>query len=256
MLHPDDGHLKSCGIIEHPTSPTQFEENERYAQRCFTAVLTARFLVFLCLLAAFEIRFGSPTVHHLPVLKRLWLFVQLDTRLLEQDEHPDILSELTTLLCHVENHNTLTTDYKRLLKTCKNFLGPTTRIYCVLDEAQTAAESYRFAFRSDYEGNRKRPTLRAMLKVWNGLGMQHVTTGTSLNIEHINNALSSTISKHADMPQMAVTDTGSFVEDANQVEGFLRYYLPSWLLETESGKELLERAKYWLHGRLSHYVTS
>ncbi|KAG6877666.1 hypothetical protein C0993_005165 [Termitomyces sp. T159_Od127] len=94
-----------------------------------------------------------------------------------------------------------------------------------------------------------------MLRIWSDLGMQHVTTGTSLNLKHINDALSSTILKYANMPKKAVTDTGSFFEDADQIEGFLRYYLPSWHLESESGKELIERAKYWLYGR-PRFITS
>ncbi|KAG6882588.1 hypothetical protein C0992_011265, partial [Termitomyces sp. T32_za158] len=257
VLNPRIGHLKICGLIEHPSSPLEVEQNEQHAERCFVAVLTARFIVFLCLLAAFEVRFGVPTAGQIPVLKKLWLLVQLDARLLEQPGHPDILSELTTLLCHVEKHDTLVTDYVRLFSICKEFLGPTTRIYCVLDEAQLAANSYQSAFLNN-DQSQKRPTLRAMLRIWSALGMQHVTTGTSLNLEHINDALSSTILKHANVPKKAVTDTGSFVEHAGQIEGFLRYYLPSWLLESESGKELIERAKYWLYGRprfITSYVT-
>ncbi|KAG6894554.1 hypothetical protein C0992_005619, partial [Termitomyces sp. T32_za158] len=254
VLHPRIGHLKTCGLIERPSSLLEFEENEQHAERCFVAVLTARFLLFLCLLAAFEVRFGVPTAGQIPVLKKLWLLVQLDTRLLEQAGYPDALSELTTLLCHVGKHNTLTTDYVRLFNICKEFLGPATRVYCVLDEAQTAANSYRGAFLST-DQNRERPTLRAMLRIWSDLDMQHVTTGTSLNLDHINDALSSTISKHANMPKNAVTDTGSYVEDASQIEGFLRHYLPPWILESESGIELIERAKYWLYGR-PRFITS
>ncbi|KAG6883611.1 hypothetical protein C0992_008334, partial [Termitomyces sp. T32_za158] len=248
VLNPHIGHLKICGLTEYPSSRFEVEKNEQHAERCFVAVLAARFIVFLCLLAAFEVRFGKPTASQIPVLKKLWLLVQLDTRLLEQPGHPDILSELTTLLCHVAKHDTLVADYVRLFSICKEFLGPATRIYCVLDEAQTAANSYESAFLSN-DRSQKRPTLRAMLRIWSNLGMQHVTTGTSLNLEHINDALSSTVLKHANVPKKAVTDTGSFVEDADQIEGFLRYYLPSWLLESDSGKELIERAKYWLYGR-------
>ncbi|KAG6875290.1 hypothetical protein C0992_004427 [Termitomyces sp. T32_za158] len=257
VLHPRIGHLKICGLIEHPSSLLEFEKNEQHAERCFIAVLTARFVVLLCLLAAFEVRFGVPTAGQISVLRKLWLFVQLDTRLLGQPGHPDILSELTTLLCHVEKHDTLITDYVRLFNICKEFLGPATRIYCVLDEAQTAANSYQSAFLNS-DRNQERPTLRAMLRIWSDLGMQHVTTGTSLNLEHINDALSSTILKYANVPKKAVTETGSFVEEPDQVEGFLRYYLPSWLVESESGKELIERAKYWLYGRprfITSYVT-
>ncbi|KAH0588090.1 hypothetical protein J132_11051 [Termitomyces sp. J132] len=248
VLHWPRGHLETCRIVEDPLDSQTVRENEDKVLRCFNAVLTARLLVFLSFLAAYEARVGKLAVKDITYLKKCWLLIQLDTRLLQEESCPDLLLELSTLLCHIEDPRALINPSGILLLVCKNFLGGIgTQIYCVIDEAQTAAEAYRRAFRSS-SGNH-RPLLRAMVKVWIGLGMQHVTTGTSLNIEDINDAISSTVGKYSDSLGDPVTDTGSFIEDDDQIEGFLRYYLPSWYLDSPSGKELLRRAKYWLRGR-------
>ncbi|KAG6875986.1 hypothetical protein C0992_001541 [Termitomyces sp. T32_za158] len=219
------------------------------AHMCFDAILAARLLVLLCLLAAYEDRVGKLIVKDIPQLKKYWLFIQLDNRILEDEDCSDLFLELSTLLCHIERINATIGMNSVLLNICKSFLGGiNTRMYCVLDEAQVAADAYPDAFR-DSRGDNSRPVLRAMLKVWLDLGMRHVITGTSLNLEHINDAISSTVGKYANKLKEAVTDTGSFVEDGDQIAKFLRHYLPSAYLDSPSGKELIKRAQYWLCGR-------
>ncbi|KAG6894687.1 hypothetical protein C0993_010991, partial [Termitomyces sp. T159_Od127] len=95
------GYLRACGLIEHPDNDeTMIKNNETLAERCFMAVIVARILVFQCLLAAYGAQEKSATIAE---LKRIWLFVQLDCRLLADSKCPDLLLELTTLLCYIQS---------------------------------------------------------------------------------------------------------------------------------------------------------
>ncbi|KAG6814780.1 hypothetical protein H0H87_007458, partial [Tephrocybe sp. NHM501043] len=235
VLQTPHGYLEACGTVKNPSSEEESEANSDHARRCFNAVLTSRALVFYCLLTAYEARYGTRHDNqHLSTLKKTWLFLQLDTRLLERPDHPDLLLQLSTLFCHS----------KRILYRYK----PNTQVYCVIDESQTAALSFPNAFR-DSIGCKPRPALREMLKIWSSLGMRHITTGTSLDLAHIIDALSSTVGKPAEMGNKAINGTGSFVNSEEQIDGYLHSYPPSWYILSRAGQELLRRARYWLLGR-------
>ncbi|KAG6894900.1 hypothetical protein C0992_004047 [Termitomyces sp. T32_za158] len=47
----------------------------------------------------------------------------------------------------------------------------------------------------------------------------------------------------------AITGTGSFIYQDEQIDKYLDYYIPSSYLNSALGKELARRAKYWLFGR-------
>ncbi|KAG6855356.1 hypothetical protein H0H87_004420 [Tephrocybe sp. NHM501043] len=252
VLQTPRGYLEACGTFKNPSSIKECKTNSEHATRCFNAVLTSRALVLYCLLTAYEARYGTRYDNqHLSTLKKAWLFIQLDTRLLERPEHPDLFLELSTLFCHVEASDTLDNLSDAMLGLSKRILNrykPNTQIYCVIDESQTAALSFPDAFRNA-TGCKPRPALREMLKVWSTLGMRHITTGTSLDLAHIIDALSSTVGKPAEMENHAINGTGSFVNSEEQIDGYLHSYLPSWYILSRAGQELLRRARYWLLGR-------
>lgn len=253
------GYLSSCGLIEHPNDDESVRLNEIQAMRCFMAVLFARLMVFQCLLAAYEAQGKSITPAE---LKKIWLFVQLDCRLLADSNCPDSLLELTSLLCYIPTKKvSLPSHGYKMLEECKLFLrtlnsskkllpheDSQVHIFCVIDEVQNAADLFPDAFRGGPLGTDARPVLRALLRIWS-IGMHFVMTGTSLNIEHIQDALSSTIGKHHGHVDRAITSTGSFIYRDEQIDNYLNHYLPSLYLKSSSGKELSRRAKYWLVGR-------
>ncbi|KNZ72705.1 hypothetical protein J132_02139 [Termitomyces sp. J132] len=252
VLDPSDsGYLNKCGLIEHVVNSQHLASNERCARRCFRAVLVARLMVFQCLLAAYEAQGKITTIAE---LKRIWLFVQLDSRLLAHSHCPDLLLELTTLLCHIPKLS----DSDIILAECQLFLeslvpgslppGDRIPIFCVIDEVQNASDLFPDAFRGGQTGSDPRPALRELLKVWS-IGMHFVITGTSLNIQHIRCAISSTVGKFTGQLESAITSTGSFIDKDEQIDSYLNHYIPSRYLKSPIGKELSRRARYWLVGR-------
>ncbi|KAG6863191.1 hypothetical protein C0993_012541, partial [Termitomyces sp. T159_Od127] len=121
-------------------------------------------------------------------------------------------------------------------------------MFCVVDEVQNGADLFPDAFRGGETGTVLRPALRALLKIWS-IGMRFVITGTSLNIQHIRDAVSSTVGKFNGHVDSAINGTGSFIYKDEQIDSFLDYYLPSLYLNSTFGKELMRRARYWLVGR-------
>ncbi|KAG6808849.1 hypothetical protein H0H92_002576 [Tricholoma furcatifolium] len=227
------------------------------------AVLTARVLVFQCLLAAFE-ACGKKT--KLDVLRKIWLFTQVDLRILERPGYFDLFSELTTLLCYMPAYNTIDCYASDMLRACNVFLKslmPGCRylpFFAVVDEAQTAAEAFPYAFRGtpdshevDENGGNfrnevpRRPALRQLLRLWEEM-LHLIVTGTSLNLKYITESVSSSIAKDS-ARAIKVQDTGSHVNKEDQINRYLEYYLPPGHLNTPTGKELLQRARYWLVGR-------
>ncbi|KAG6877596.1 hypothetical protein C0992_009614 [Termitomyces sp. T32_za158] len=137
------------------------------------------------------------------------------------------------------------------LSSCDELLRPEdgpVPIFCVIDEVQNAAHLFPGAFRGGPTGKEPRPALRALLKIWS-IGMRFVITGTSLNMKHIRDAISSTAGKYTGHVDNAITGTGSFIYKDEQINEYLKYYLPSWYLNSSIGKELSRRARYWLVGR-------
>ncbi|KNZ78642.1 hypothetical protein J132_11083 [Termitomyces sp. J132] len=198
--------------------------NVRIANRCFEAVMVARLLVFSCFLNAAKHK--SIGVN---LLKKTWLFVQLDTRLLGDD----LFMELTCVLSTIEQVELLSRIGGHLFTACERALLELDHraiLYCVVDEAQTAVEAWSSSFRNKL-GRINRPALRPMLFRWQEqYNLRTIVTGTSINYSLIKEALGSTVAKEAD-DGLGVTSTGSSY------------------LQSPSGRELLERARYWLWGR-------
>ncbi|KAG6808850.1 hypothetical protein H0H92_002577 [Tricholoma furcatifolium] len=243
-----NGYLRILGItVLNDKNPTNEMKNKNHADRCFLAVLCARLLVFKCLLAVYKEGGCDITPAK---LRRIWLFAQLDTKLLGRPERPDLFLELTTLLCYVPTSTALLSIVKRIAKDCVTFIGTISSaqiLYLVIDEAQVAVLAHSNSFLSDE--NEYRPALRAMLRTWNwqGSNINHILTGTSMNMAKMTGAISSTFGKtrHDD----TIKATGSFIESDDQIVRYLNYYLPPSYLKTESGQELVSRAQYWLFGR-------
>ncbi|KAG6865611.1 hypothetical protein C0993_007906, partial [Termitomyces sp. T159_Od127] len=250
------GYLRAFGLIENPDNNEAVRLNEELAESCFMAVLIARLMVFQCLLAAYGAKGKAIT---LAELKRIWLFVQLDSRLLATSDCPDLLLELTSLLCYLPRSTALPARGQKMLGECRLFIktmvperppsGDTKiHMFCVVDEVQNAADLFPKAFRGGPTATEPRPALRALLNIWS-IGMRFVITGTSLNIQHIRDAVSSTVGKFNGHIDRAINGTGSFIYKDEQIDSFLNHYLPSRYLDSPIGKELTRRARYWLVGR-------
>ncbi|KAG5352256.1 hypothetical protein C0989_003087 [Termitomyces sp. Mn162] len=244
----------------------KLRQNDKIATRCFHAVMVARLLVFSCFLMTVRRRvsLSNQPLHlrkeWLKTLMKSWLFVQLDTRLLGDDQgHGDLLQELTCVLCTIVDALELAEIGGRLLMACNQAvleLDPKALLYCVVDEAQAAVGAWPKAFRDADTGCLNRPVLRAMIRPWlEKYQLRTIITGTSINRKLLVDALDSTVGKQADIND-GVTSTGSWA-DYQTIQCFLAKYLPEPYLVTPSGVELIERARYWFWGRprfISVYV--
>ncbi|KAK1235309.1 hypothetical protein PQX77_001467 [Marasmius sp. AFHP31] len=139
-----------------------------------------------------------------------------------------------------------------------------TDLFIVIDEAQDAAEAFPHAFRSAL-GLTSRPALRQLVVIWgndlqtmaanNGVDFSwtFIITGTGMSVNLVRDAIASTSAKHG--PFSDFHSIGAFEQEAEQVT-YIRKYVPQCVLETSSGKLLVERMGFWLTGRLVYRFTA
>ncbi|KAG6872713.1 hypothetical protein C0995_007280 [Termitomyces sp. Mi166 len=209
------GYLRAMGLKKTIKTNETLSINNDCAERCFQATLCARLLVFVSYLRALSTRPDK-----LRDAKKIWMLLQTRTAL------------PTRINC--------------FLAACLHNIASEDDIYCVIDEAQTAADTYKTAFRSD-SGTIDRPVLRAMLSEWKAYNMKTIVTGTSLERDSIVEALGSSMGKRLSI-NSGITDTGAWAKEVD-IRCYLGYYLPDSYLKTHSGEELVNRACYWLSGR-------
>ncbi|KAG6847510.1 hypothetical protein H0H93_007661, partial [Arthromyces matolae] len=255
IIRPE-GCLERQGLtVELPTHPevlkTAYRANKDISNRCFSAAMLARILVLSCFLRTWIGRSVDVSL-----LKRQWLLLQLDTSLLRTETQAvdvDVFQELTAILSTVESPQDLADIGYTLFGACAReiqMLGSSGLpvFYCVVDEAQTGAESWCNSFLC-HNMQKSRPALQAMLRNWRETytRMSMIITGTSINRDLITEALSSTMGKQTQVHD-GITYTGAWGDDTT-IQNYLRKYIPETYLQTPEGRELLRRARYWLWGR-------
>ncbi|KAJ7593956.1 hypothetical protein C8J56DRAFT_776101 [Mycena floridula] len=252
-------------LEKFPDHNAVFSTNEDIANGRINRLIFARYM----LLGAF-----LKHCQHLPEfatsdgLKKKWLLLQLYPAML--DDKADILLELLDVLQLIPE-TTILDDLAVAQTRVGLVLGTFSKpLHCVLDEAQYAAAQFREAFKSaqteqkslkgKHSSNKKRssnkkhdptsPTLRPILRqlMW-CLTKQNITCvlmGTALELEVINEAVSSAGGK----PRELSTDkmVGAFFDQAVQA-AYIKRYFPLSYCESDAGRALLTRAFRWLQGR-------
>jgi hypothetical protein len=249
-----------------PPDSAQYEPalkaNRENAGRLFSQVFLARLLIF----DLFAEIMNQVRAKNEPqdLYKQRWLLLQLQPSLL----HPqvwDIFDHLVGKLSKATDVY-INTRTKALLARIRRFCSSKdvdagnstsqssiyitkTPLFCVLDEAQYAATQHCSAFRSDHS-KAHRPVLREIVRAWEGQsigqGVFMVVAGTGISKEVVDQAMSSAIMK--DSKYRWCSDTGAF--DNIQIQRkYILKYLPPSLVQSFSGRRLLERMGYWLHGR-------
>jgi hypothetical protein len=120
------------------------------------------------------------------------------------------------------------------------------RLSCVIDEAQGTADMHTTCFRSGTNPNQPRPVIRSLFDTFSIMG-DIIISGTGLSIRTLKSALSSVVAKDGGQT-ITVTSVGAFDCEADH-RAYLNRYLPRNFLNTSSGKCLLRRVAFWLHGR-------
>jgi hypothetical protein len=190
--------------------------------------------------------------------KQRWLLLQLQPSIL----HPkiwDIFDHLTRELSNASDGYVNTTTKALLVRVRELCTVETssvrdstmiqTPLFCVLDEAQYAATQHSSAFRSDHS-NAHRPILREIVRAWEGQsfgqGVFMVVAGTGISKDVVDQAMASAIMKES--KYRWCSDTGAF-DNIHSQRRYILKYLPSSLVESPSGRRLIERMEYWLCGR-------
>ncbi|GLB43053.1 putative expressed protein [Lyophyllum shimeji] len=247
--------LPALGSLHYESAVSR---NRVIANRIFSQLFLARLIVFdLFVEVMNELKASDDT--RSTVYKQRWLLLQLRPSLIHTQIW-DIFDDLTVKFADVTDsyiNGTTKALLARVRKLCvdKTPSGtPTisthqTPIFCVLDEAQYAATQHCMAFRSD-DGSANRPVLREIVRAWegqsSGQGVFMVVAGTGISKDVVDRAMSSAIMKES--KYRWCSDTGAF-DDLEIQRRYIEKYLPPSLLSTASGKRLLDRIGYWLHGR-------
>ncbi|KAG5640724.1 hypothetical protein DXG03_007423, partial [Asterophora parasitica] len=243
------GYLQECGgfsreiPLDHSDRALLLTRNAQCTNRFFQAAITARILSFLLFLDAAQDHKEVPT----QVKKKIWTLVQTNSQLLSWDDQPfsDLFSQLTAVLCHGDPE-ILRGATVEILNSCLEHIKANS-LRCVIDEAQTAAETLPKAFHSTGEKPKHRPVLRALLAKWMSFQLGFVITGTSLNRDIVADALSSTVGKQPGI-QTGITDVGKLFGPSD-VRLYLEKYLDPEDIQNIARGELVRRACYWLTGR-------
>ncbi|KAG5652567.1 hypothetical protein H0H81_004576 [Sphagnurus paluster] len=257
---PDSPGFKSTlPTMGSPQYESALTRNRLNAHRTFSRLFLARLLVFdLFIDVMVELNDCHETLQA-SVYKQRWLLLQLQPSLLHAqiwDVFDDLVGKLSEATDSYVNATTKAL-LMRVRKLCvdKSVIPPSTPlpsqtpIFCVLDEAQYAATQHCLAFRSE-NGNSHRPVLREIVRAWDsqasGHGVFMVVAGTGISKDVVDQAMASAIMKES--KYRWCSDTGAF-DDCDIQRRYLEKYLPPNFLSSTSGKRLLERIGYWLHGR-------
>ncbi|KAK7044957.1 hypothetical protein R3P38DRAFT_2881878 [Favolaschia claudopus] len=221
------GHI---GAVLNPAAPPEsLERHHAAAERHLSQVLLARLLIFDIFV---ECCVGEGlTEEH----KKQWLFLQVFPSL---GNTADIFKTLAVFLGDYDTKFMIPETVAHIRK----LLGPDSHLFFVLDEAQTAADTFPKAFDVNYGTY---PYLRKIVDTWD----MHFSP------DSISWVIAGTrISKRVfEAPQYVdkirwTSDTGS-LDDPALHEQYMRQFLPPSLLDTDSGKAFLQRAWAWTRGR-------
>lgn len=241
-----------------PDPKEALKENRNIAGARFNEVMLARLLILEAFIDVMKER-GEDLQS--PEMRKVWLLLQIfPSTLALKSTFMDVFSDLALRLAHACVPTSVRSKIRTLLTSCRQELYPdhefTPPLFCVIDEAQHAADEHKSAFRnkSGGMGKKRRPVLREIVAAWNEPNefikplhaLRFIVTGTGINKTVVTEVVSSATGKTGRFDE--ITDTGAFDTQAIQDE-YLRRYLPRSYADSDEGKEFLARAWYWLRGR-------
>ncbi|KAK7017622.1 hypothetical protein R3P38DRAFT_3559684 [Favolaschia claudopus] len=262
---------------------TAHERNMDIARHRFNEVLYARLLIMnrFCFLAKQTNSNGALLEEH----KKCWLLLQVKP---SQLALRDIFSELSLKIRGIENSKSISARLKKVIAQIREQLSvtldPDFRLFCVIDEAQVAAETCLNAFRKrppkvttqpseippqvrphlrsdktawheEAEKDTRRPILREILTAWTHAALNPVrvvVTGTGLSAGFMGEIMTSAVVK--DHKYRTLNDTGGFTDSTAQ-KAYMESLMPNRFKTTNEAKLLLRLACEWLRGRFRFTAT-
>jgi hypothetical protein len=222
-------------------------ENMLRAEHTFLAVLCARITIFRVFVeCALELGLVIES------LKHSWLVLQLrPTVFFGTDVFHELARDMGRGSDLEDDHEqssalvALREQVAKELTEVRTLLGAK-RLSCVIDEAQGTTDLHTTCFTSDTNPDQPRPIIRSLIDTFSIMN-DVIISGTGLSIRTLKSALSSVVAKDGSQTIM-VTGLGAFECEADH-RAYLQRYLPHNFLNTSSGKRLLRRIGFWLHGR-------
>ena len=222
--------------------------NISIASRHFSALLYARVSILHIFLNI------ASTNNITENLQERWMFLQVAPAALVNE---DFFAQRTRMLGH---HSDFTAEIEKEIIFIQQYLmhlnSDQAKLFCVVDEAQVLTAGER-AFvecfcASDVKGmpilDGPRPILRQLVSNWEAPLHNMVISGTGVSMKDIEIVLGSLVAKEAGRTSETITEVGAFNDDDSH-RVYMESYLPTKFLDTPSGKELVSRVGYWLHGR-------
>ncbi|KAK7452133.1 hypothetical protein VKT23_012238 [Stygiomarasmius scandens] len=233
---------KAPGFRPFVKTTHESESNRRMAHRQFSEVLLSRLLIFKLFLK-YAMQEGIVEDH-----KKRWLLAQLSPGILwgpkTQRSH-DYFVEIRSSLHKSEISDDVIDD--AILQTLREIIDiwdfTKHPFYVVLDEANLAATTYPGSFRDD---GGDYPLLKEILRIWRKqlghLPVSFIMSGTRIPRVHFE-------FDHGEWDTFHwCSDTGYF-DDREVQQKYVSDFLPTPLLSSPEGEELLDRIWKWLRGR-------
>ncbi|KAJ7457623.1 hypothetical protein B0H11DRAFT_207477 [Mycena galericulata] len=237
-------------------------ENRKIARDCISQVLLARILVFRQFLNAIIASGRNITEDD----KRRWVYVQVFPALLDASGSSDVFDRMARVLNADSRMNSATCgemmrglldDVKKLIIQNFDWKGPprttkTLLLYCVLDEAQFAANHLPLAFRSEVNPTISRSVMREMILVLKVLVMAYVgliISGTGVDKQLVDDQVSSFINKTILYSWTSLTGSFDKKTSPELQEAYIRQYVPPTILAADPEDRLINRIVNWLEGR-------
>ncbi|KAJ7780854.1 hypothetical protein DFH07DRAFT_950077 [Mycena maculata] len=248
-IEDEKGFTKNLPLTDFATAHLA---NRQIARGYLTDVLYAR-LAILAKFCQIAMQLNSGTL--LDEHKKYWLILQLKPSHLAHKDW-DIFNELSKRI-----HGFKWKDSKvitRLAAEVRALTGPgfgaRSALFCVIDEAQAAAEKYTGAFRSlKLDSSNARSLLRELVAVWGlVMGMWLILAGTGMKKSVMDETLASAILKEGSV--VTAFDIGGFDDATDQME-YMKSLMPDDFKCSEKAQNLFRLAHYWLRGRFRFTAT-
>ncbi|KAI3621027.1 hypothetical protein WG66_013389 [Moniliophthora roreri] len=254
--------LRSISFVSQDSFWPALSNNRQIAATRFCEVILARLVIFNHFLHSMELQTQQGCLQDASSYIKKWLYLQLYPGSLHPD-YEDVFASLASLFSGTLDSE-LEAETVRVRDSVRQKLGRQTgrpHFYIVIDEAQEAASSFPDAFVSTKNVD-FRPILREVVLHWTNLLKSHakkhyisfIVTGTGVSVKHLNEVFGSASYKHSSHRFFASSATGAF-DSREEQESYVAQYVPPEVLNTDSGRKLMDRMWHWLRGRYRFTVS-
>ena len=251
------GTVERAKQMKEDKPETAIAHIKEVVKRRLAQLLLARFLILTLLVQEAEkLPGGLRQKEH----RRLWVLLQVQPRIFNQESEEDIFTGLTRVLQHASTNDLrhrIRSQFKKLYPLLPKVRNPaidqyaTPPFFCVLDDVQVTASS-SFGHLAEFMSNDNKTSRSILREIWLSWSevlapeqMRLVLSGTAIELQSLNDTLRSAAFKA--YPYQVVNDIGGFDDPISQA-GYIKRYVPAHFDEP-CWAEFLTRAWAWFRGR-------